>query len=287
MSYARRVRQAAWDRRTLVRGRHALTSSVKPSRWNVQPGLVAPEWRWAWEGLSLAVGCGPRRDAVSGELFHPYDNAVVSTTPRGRALYTDGADDHWYKNSIGPVPTSYPFSVLGIIRIEAFPHDWPCLLHVGRQGDGGYQIGMKPSGGVDSAYFYAASSGDLIQWGDPNLVTGEWLAFSHVHENANSHRVYIRSIETGGLIDESTATSTVSLVEPSDRKLKIGASNDGDTDYWDEFNGDTAALYVWDYALGDDQLDRFVTDPFGPFRRAQVQGVRQEGTLHTSRHPVG
>jgi hypothetical protein len=94
-------------------------------------------------------------------------------------------------------------------------------------------------------------------------------AFTFSGSAPANRRWWARRYDTGALVaDEVDNDITVTLAASSAPIIRIGAANDPNGGYWDEFDGQIALVSVYNRVLITSELEKLFRDPFGPLRQS-------------------
>ena len=246
------------------------TGIIKPPPWPVEPGLVAPEWRWVWDRAAYML-------PLWGDGLPPY-NAVNNSPPLEHAL------QEWADSPMGPglrSATAGARSKYHEFQRIALGTEISWALVVERQGlmglnariwgsfDGppvrGFQRGTDTNAWwrlsiVEGGTHYYRSGGQiLLELDTPRLLIGRWRSGGMLE-----FRKY--ELGTGRLITKT---------ENGPYTGHIAADHSSRHDYLLDYTSSTAipcpayAAYGTGSWWTDEQCSQLATDPFGPFRPAQ------------------
>ena len=244
---------------------------VKPPRMGgFLPGLVAPEWQWAWKGLVLAVplwegGGAPKDFSPRQQVIETPDSTFTWVGGEyGLALSQSGSDSNGLQitgaaQSLIDLPTTYNFTVeIWAKRDSALASK--CAF--GWTGTDDLMIypndATVGSGGV--RVFWRDVGGNLINESGPDL-SGQWHQTVFLSRASNNHQAYRDGVSVGTSASTGTAGPFTGIT--------IGAFGDVTTQ---PLTGDLLLVRVWDRVLSVTEIAALARDPFGPFRAVDPWG---------------
>lgn len=239
-------------------------SGLKPSPWNVSPGFVAPEGRWAWRGLRFATplweGSGPPLDVAGSRSAGLFGSPTWEPGPDGVGITCD-ADNEVVSWTGLPelIPAGGGFTAIVVARTAG--------------GGGGGNDRMRSlrlasaAGSTQAWIEFNEPEGAVIQTGIQDASNGfRALAGS----NYNLNQTYVlgltteQGVETRAYVDGALDQDRQDATALDDAVTQVHIGNSGQSTFHQ--NGPTFCCYVWDRALTDREHAVIAADPFGPFR---------------------
>ena len=231
----------------------------KPPRRLLAPGLVPPEWRWAWRGLVAAFpfweGGGERTVDVSAQHY------VASGTGQTWTRTREGLGVQWSSSAGWTVPTprrwptgASPFTVFISGQFYTQNPQSPICVVWGTNS-------TRRMVGVS-----AASDGtthlNFFNWSDDQATShsftlGDQFTFAGTYDGGTAKKLYV-----DGVLD-TTATLGGALNVASS-SIKIGYDNTAGS--WVGWQQPISAVYVWDRELTASEIAQLHHDPYGFLR---------------------
>lgn len=243
---------------------------IKPARWAVTGGRIAPEWRWAWNGLNQAYllwegGGLTIRDVIDRGIVGTLDNMASSDWIAGKygfSLVFDSANSEKIEfDKICDIGSSNTYAiVLGLKTTTTTAQTvWsqglststgPFMrLVVNRAASGDIQWEHR----ADSGASFAGFTGNNVGSND-----GEWHQAIVSREGNDTWALYFDGVLINRATD-STPPDTTSL----DRHCVASLCR---TTAGTFFDGEVSHVFLYTRALTDSEALRLFIDPFGPFR---------------------
>ncbi len=239
--------------------------AAKPAIWGpVSRGLVAPEWRWAWDGLVLAMPfwerAGPPRD-VSGNGHH-------GTLPGG------GNDPSWILDGYGPAPlfdgagdhfNCGDVDVAGAITIAALIQQ-PARVSTDDYVSKYWNYTLRVIWNKIRFVWYENPLTQWHEWWSTNevMVSGQSavVIVSYTYGDGASIHVSLDGVSIPGswVVGDGNGAQTL-----NDNELAIGAYNAAGAN---PATGNVSMVLIADRAWTAREAELLAADPFGPFRRA-------------------
>lgn len=236
----------------------------KPLRWaTVQRGLVVPEWRWAWQGLRLALplweGAGKAYDPVIRR--HTADNLLWV-----RDIYGVAAD-------FGATGDDSAVATEAQVGIEAINTDaWTAVVFARHDGGAGTHPTLlsKAEANTGTQPLFMLVRADvtprrLYNWEKEyaelsfNPTTdNKWHLYGISHPQGAGNG----SGEFYGDGNKLTTVSGPGTHTANNAGWQLGANGTGSF-VW---QGQIGAVYLWNRALTANEHRALAIDPFGPFR---------------------
>jgi hypothetical protein len=240
---------------------------LKPARWAAHPGAIAPEWRWAWRGLRLAV-IGWEGGGVPGDVIGRAPGSLTGTltweaSPTGLV---------WNLGAAGERIEYGTAAEVGVTGLATDSASFFAYARMDGAGSGFQYILHRSPGGTGSQPFSPlvtpGAPAELRDWNkeaaelpaDPN-GDGLYHAYGIVHEAggaAGDGRFYFDGQRL------ATAASGGGSWTDSAQPWTVG----GNPEPNHAFIGPIACVYLWDRELTDDEHRMLADDPFGPLRPA-------------------
>lgn len=249
----------------------------KPSRWNVDPGLIAPKWQWAWRGLVahyiMWEGGGRTLFDVSGNGNHGTfinDTSWVAAD-RGLAISLDGVNDYVERTTTPSLDITGELTLSAWIRMDNIPTpDSEGIVakyrnQTGNANQRAYQMVIRTAGEIratvssDGTFSIDVTANQVDGFTD--LTDHLWHHVAATFKPSVSFRIY-----ADGLEEDSQTTSIISSIHNSPAPLWIGLSFDS-TDsarYADALIDD---VRIYNRTLSAEEIRLLSRDQFGPVRR--------------------
>lgn len=256
----------------------APTGSIKPGIWNVDPGLVAPEWRWAWDRavhFPAWEGAGP---------VHGFGLSSITTEVAvwdGHDLTFDGTGGVLIQGG-GSLEFSPPLTIVLYLTVDS-SRDSTWTGYFGndswnRDGNGFHGVSLQHSDTNEYAFGFGdggTGSGGITdaRGGAPNFDTPVFLV--GVVESAASDASGLRLFEDGVEVSLSANFSGASVVDYSADSGAIGETDN-------QMVGSGHFYSAFDHALTPGEIARWARDPFAPFRMGRRRVVVSADTTLTA-----
>jgi len=242
----------------------------KPQRWQINPTLVDPRWRWAWRGLIAAFPFWEPAGSVysfgRGQLSGYLDRAGVSHAigRYGHVIRGDGTRGHVHVNYTDWADLSGHDEVSVIVAIT--PRDVAGGTQtLFRHADATDQFILRVNTTETYRLYIETSAGSTeIKAPDYSAVNDVRQLVAGVY-NGSTMKIYVDGIDL-----VSTALTGNLVSDTSDFFI---AGRDADR----FFEGDVHAAYLYNRALSVTELLQLTEDPFGPFRG--LVRVRSKSTV--------
>lgn len=242
---------------------------IKPFRWAVSPGLIDPNWRWAWRGLIRAwlfwEGGGAPAD------WSPYRAGRVAQSGGswtagglGMGFYFDGTNDYLNAGSFNQHAATNELSVVMLFR--ATQTDSMVLMRYNAMtaAGGDYQAAYVDTNNPPNIRVKVGSAG--YAWAPYAL--GDTVHIVSTAQGGGPVKIY----KNGFLEDSATASeSFASVSEPWLIGVDADATNAGSLGNW--FRGDIYQILIYNRILSAQEVWLLSRDPFGPFRMVDEAGV--------------
>ena len=247
----------------------ASPSRIKPARWAISPGLVDPQWRWAWRGLKAAIvnweGGGPPYDFVQRILLTKITSTGIwSPQARGLSLHHDAvtSDASWDWNDEDFIPTDRVTVLVHKHKDDATSRASSGFGVSNTSGNTTERCGAHIPWSDGTVYFDFGGTGASNRISIGSLTFGDdiWV----MRAGPQGMQIW----QNGILRAENTSISPtrVNSVNP----FRLGSGNTTMPD--SPVSSDLAKfslLLLWDYELNNDAIVVISRDPFGPFRLAR------------------
>ena len=235
----------------------------KPGVWTVNRADIDPLWQRYWDGLILAVPLF--HHSVFDVIEHLSSSSSFSgyswtSTTLGQALTADGSQSGLHMPGVPSQLRSdtVPWTVSVVVEdINIAPDDRSVLVATRASGIG-WGLKAEQSTNTGNVGFTKFGVVDI----DSGIDTPSGPAIISVVVNADrSVSTYVQNLTTLQFdVDNDTNTSSWTDTTVG---LEIGASDD-----IEPLTGSISAVYAWNRAISEDDLERLGQDPFGMFRQS-------------------
>lgn len=260
-----------------------------------QSGQVHPRWLPWTNGLAVAVVPALKRDLCSSVTLEFENisgtNTGIEPTARGRDTVRLDQNSSDYtgacllSSGLGNMPLDYPITIAAVINnTTTAVGTFHCMLAVGRQDTGGYEVGFTGTAGA-FLYNHGTGGGASNQWGETSPIEigyDKTCLWTLTLWSSTSRSNLIWHLDTMTLYDNySGSTGAITLGTPALSAYRIGTDTDTGSGFWDSYNGFIDLLYVWNRALPDSELSELRHDVWGPIRPREepliydVRGTRR------------
>lgn len=256
---------------------------VKPISWNIDKGLVAPEWQWAWPSgavwwlMSEGGGLTTRGDGKSG-----HDGTLVSavtwvTSEVGRVLNFAGGDD--YIDCGTQVVSAYPYTLVALCKPTSGNDS--VVVHMGDISASNVYTHLRWVDGGPQWNFTRrnAASGNA----EGGSLSGGFQLVIGVGSSPTSGELYVDGVSVG------TNSSSINWNSNTDT-TRIGVLHRNTTDTILDMVGPIAYAGILPFAMTGGQVRQLNANRFGPFLMARrlfgkvaAVGARPQGPLG---HPL-
>jgi hypothetical protein len=239
---------------------------AKPSPWNVDPALVAPEWSWYHDTVGAASLLWPGAHLYArGEAHPPSTNLMtLDHGPHGDGYLSDTATERivWTDNDdtlgIG-TRTGKGFSVLFSLRYDGQTLGNPAFITRRDLGLGAGVWEVYLTG--NHLRWFAGASFETVSWDDAfaDVVAGDMVTICVTHDGATTARAYLNGTDLGTQSTTFNPTTSAGGID-----LALGVLGEATTNtifgLWECFHIFPETM------LSGSQVAQLTADPFGPFR---------------------
>jgi len=240
----------------------------KPRKWAFNPGLVAPEWEWFWEGC---IGAWPFWESAGNKVLDisSFNQAgtFVNTPTWGADARGPTVDFQAASSDHIDVGTAGHLSLPGVMSVL-------CVHHM----NDNYTSSQSLVGWANSS----ASLNYDLEFGRTNNKYS-WLNNSTAitldsTRSISDNNIHVICVTRGGgtgdwdismFIDGVLDGATTTVENPNDAAgSRLGIAKLGNFGTF-KYEGSISLMVLWDKTLTDDQAIKITRDPFGPFRMGE------------------
>ena len=234
----------------------------KPRKWNVNPGLVAPEWRWFFRGLVVVY---PMWEGV-GDTFFSTNNDHSATFSAGTPVWSHSSGLEIDFSGASAAAQSTDSSLTQFA--SATQVGWTIYCRATSYILTGGSTAMRGPTGATGHILYPfdtlsgngfrvhAAGTNVVNENGAALADGKNHLFTYSQFTSTDHRGFVDGVQV-----DSSSTSA-SFLSDADR-LNIGAwRGDGNQ----SFHGQISYVALHNRPLTLREHAQLARDPFGPFR---------------------
>ena len=278
----------------------AILTKHKPRVWGpVSPGLVPPEYQWAWRDL---VGLWLINEGGGAKIFDSARHLSIGTPQAGvtwiqsrygHALdFAGGANNRVNLGNFSPLHVSLPCTLFALAKADNFTNlgqliatdDW----NLDTAEYYGAHVGLLDSGGNKAYCEFGNGAGNEsdhrnTKISTSTLLTGVWYFIIAILRGNDDQTIYANGVDVGGAYSGNATTIAYSASQ-----ARIGV-HDGAAS---GLNGQIALVGVYDRGLTHAEVLTLTRDPFAPFRMAKEEAFKAAvvagwtGTIDATTNPA-
>ena len=248
------------------------TNRMKPARWVLSPGLVAPQWRHIWS-KNLLVALALWESAGKPQLYGLQPPTVITDAPTWAATKAgigwtfNGTTEFFRMTTSAPLRTGDTVATIVIVMtMNSLSATHP--IYATYDNGSNTQVIRLAATAAGTLQILCKAAADLFRHTTTGWVSGEFytivLRFGTGGNDIWRNGIKLAPSYTSG--DASTAGYWAALTQIAPRWGFNFTSLAGG----DEFGDHTYhAFYYFNERLSDAEIFKLSLDPFGPFRMAR------------------